>query len=113
MTPNYARSRRRSVSKFGWIMSMLIGVALIIVLYSIKAKALAAKKEVRHLKAVLVQMQAEGKLLEAEKAHLQNPERIRKLAKEHLALEPVKAKRVLTFEQALQELPKKENGGAQ
>ncbi|MEE9272610.1 MAG: hypothetical protein V3U57_05020 [Robiginitomaculum sp.] len=107
MSMRYTQTRRHKIGKAGWLFLMFMGVVLIVVLYSIKTRALAAKKQMSHLKHVLQQEQAETRLLKAEIAHLQSPVRLRKLAKEHLGLEVAKAKQVLTLEQAGQEIPSK------
>lgn len=95
------------VSRLGWVILMLIGVMLVIGLYFIKARASQAKSLVQKLEHNVGQEEASVRMLRAEIAHLENPERLRSLADEHLDLQPVEAERVLTLDQAVEALPKK------
>ncbi|NNC36786.1 MAG: hypothetical protein EX271_09655 [Acidimicrobiales bacterium] len=105
------------VSRLGWFLLMLLGVMLVVGLYFIKTRASQAKLLVQKLEHTVGQEEASVRMLRAEIAHLENPERLRSLASEHLDLHPVEAGRVLTLQQAVNALPKKielspdQNGG--
>ncbi len=106
----------RRFGRAGWLFMMLLGVGLIVVLYTIKTRAMQSKALVKKLEHSLSQEQAAVQILTAEIAYLKSPERLRKLAHEHLALEPVAAEQTLSLEQAVETLPKKlaeKAGGAQ
>ena len=95
------------ISRLGWVLLMIIGVALVIGLYFVKTRASQAKALVRKLEHTVSQEEASVRMLRAEIAHLENPERLRRLADKHLNLQPVEAERTLTFEQAVDALPRK------
>jgi len=100
-----ANSRR--IGRAGWVFMMLLGVGLIVVLYTIKTRAMQSRAMVGSLEHTLSQEQAAVQILEAEIAYLKSPERMRKLAREHLGLEPVSAKRTISLEEAAASLPKR------
>jgi len=110
MRAQYYNERRPRIGRLGWSVLMLIGVGLVVVLFSIKTRALEAKAHMQKLERTLERERAEVRMLGAELALLQSPERLRALAKEQLGLEPAKAERVLTLEQAAQALAKKDEG---
>lgn len=95
------------IGRLGWFFLMLIGVVLIAGLYFVKTRAAQARSHVRSLEHTVAQEEASVRMLRAEIAHLENPERLRSLADKHLNLQPVDAERTLTLEQAAQALPKK------
>jgi len=95
---------------------MLTGVAMIVILYSIKAKTLAVKANVDALERELTHEQRAVHVLTAEIAHLQRPRRLRILAEKQLGLQPTPAERTLTLGQAVQQLQEKSpevEGGSQ
>lgn len=95
------------IGRFGWTVLMLVGVALIVALYFVKTRASQARALVNNLEHTLEQEQAGVRMLNAEIAHLENPERLRELSNEHLDLHPTEAERTLTLKQAAQKIPKK------
>lgn len=95
-----------TLGRTGWLVLMAIGIALVFVLFSIKTRALEARAYVRKLEHKLEQEQAEVRMISAEIAHLESPERLHKLAAQHLDLQPVKAGKVLTLEEAIAILEK-------
>jgi cell division protein FtsL len=86
---------------------MLTGIMLVVGLYFVKTRASQAKSHARKLEHTVEQEEASVRMLRAEIAHLENPERLRRLSGKHLNLQPVEAERILTLEQAVQVLPKK------
>lgn len=95
--------------RMGWLVPMLIFVGLLVGLYVIKAQTLSARARVDRLEQALVHEKQTVQMLSAEIAHLESPERLRKLAEEQLQLQPTPVERTLTLEQAAQILPKAEN----
>jgi len=102
------QANSRQFGRAGWLIMMLLGVGLVVVLYTIKTRAMQSKALVKKLEHRLSQEQASVQILTAEIAYLKSPERLRRLASDHLALGPVKAKQTLTLEQAVEALPKKQ-----
>lgn len=100
-------SRPRRLGRVGWFVLMMVGVGLVVVLFSIKTRALEAKAHMRQLEQTLQQERAEVRMISAEIAHLENPERLRKLSKEYLGLHPVKAKQTLSLTQAVAQIPQR------
>jgi cell division protein FtsL len=96
----YSFTQPKRMGRVGWSFLMLIGVAMMVVLFFTKTRALEAKAELRQLQHVVLQEKAAIKMLEAEIAHLESPQRVHQLAKTHLQLEPVPASRVLTMDAA-------------
>jgi len=112
----YRSSIAPRTSKIGWMFLMLMGVVMIVILYSIKAKTLAVKTRVDGLELKLTQEQQAVHVLAAEIAHLQRPGRLRVLAEKQLGLQPTPAERALTLGQAVQRLQEdiaKAEGGSQ
>ncbi len=103
----YRSSIAPRTSKLSWILLMLIGVGMIVILYSIKAKTLAMKVKVDTLEQILTHEQQAVHVLRAEVAHLQRPGRLRVLAEAQLGLQPTPVERTLTLEQAVQQLREK------
>jgi len=101
------------IGRMGWALLMLIGVALIIALYFVKTRAAQARAHVNQLEHTLEQEQASVRMLNAEIAHLENPDRLRELSEQHLGLEPVDANRVLSLQEAVQRIPKKPSPDAE
>lgn len=101
-------SRRVSpITRLGWFFLMIIGVMLVVALYFVKTRASQARSHVRSLEHTVAQEEAGIRMLRAEIAHLENPERLSQMAEKHLNLQPVAAERTLTLEQAARTLPKK------
>ncbi len=97
-------SRSGTVGRTGWLILMAVGVGLVFVLFSIKTRALEARAYVKTLEHKLEQEQAEVRMISAEIAHLESPDRLRKLATQQLDLQPVKANQVLSLEEAVAKL---------
>lgn len=100
-------TRSGSIGRAGWFALMAIGILLVFVLFSIKTRALEARAYVKKLEHKLEQEQAEVRMISAEIAHLESPERLKKLTDQHLNLQSVKAKQVLSLEQAVAKLEKR------
>ena len=86
---------------------MVVFVALLVLLYSIKARTLAAKARVSALEQTLEHERQVVQMLAAEIAHLESPERLSELAEQQLELKPTPVSRTLTLAEATAMLPKK------
>ena len=94
-------------NRLSWILPMVVFVALLVLLYSIKAQTLAVKARVNVLEQTLVHERQVVQMLAAEIAHLESPERLRDLAVEQLELESTPVSRTLTLAEAAAIIPKK------
>lgn len=101
------QDKQGRIGRLGWLGLMLVGIGLVIILFFVKTNALEAKAELRKLERTLEHTQAEIRIINAEIAHLESPERLRKLASEHLGLEPVSAERTLSLAEAVKLIPAK------
>ncbi len=77
---------QKSSTVLKWIALLGIGVCLLVTLFVIKTNALAAHKQELALRKALERENQEIKILKAEIAYLESPERIARLAKDHLDL---------------------------
>ena len=101
-------TRSGSIGRTGWFVLMAIGILLVFVLFSIKTRALEARAYVKKLEHKLEQEQAEVRMISAEIAHLESPERLKKLANQYLDLQSVKAEQVLSLEEVVAKLEKRQ-----
>ncbi|PHR60416.1 MAG: hypothetical protein COA43_06795 [Robiginitomaculum sp.] len=101
------QDKQGRIGRLGWLGLMLVGIGLVVILFFVKTNALEAKSELRKLERTLAHTQAEIRIINAEIAHLESPERLRKLASEHLGLEPVSAERTLSLAEAVKLIPAK------
>jgi len=83
--------RRAEIAKrVIWTIMILIGLALLALLYSFKTMAQSARKDVHHLEAQIQAEETAIKLLRAEIVYLERPDRVAGLADDLLVLEPVR-----------------------
>jgi cell division protein FtsL len=82
------------VSRIFNIAAAVLALALAIGLYRAKTEADTARARVSQLESDVAAAKAELKILSAEVAMLENPERIEKLAKEKLGLRPATPRQV-------------------
>ncbi|HHK74668.1 MAG TPA: hypothetical protein ENJ57_05835 [Rhizobiales bacterium] len=106
---NFVSAHTRRTGPTGWVVLMAIGVALLVGLYAIKIRTLQARAALSAVVQSIAEEEQKVQLLQAELAHLKSPERLRKLAKQQLGLEPTPAARNLDFEKAVKTLGKKKN----
>ncbi|MGB6229360.1 MAG: cell division protein FtsL [Litorimonas sp.] len=83
-TPTERASRR-----LGLLLMIMLGVALTVVLFSVKTRAQEAQAEVARLEAEIERQQVALSVLSAERAVLANPERLRQLSRDQLDLAPI------------------------
>lgn len=99
--PSHIRAARRMT---GFIL-FLIGVALTVGLYYVKTRAQTARKQAVKLERQIEQEEASLRVLQAEIAYLESPERLSALSKAHIGLEPVAVKDVITVKGIVSEFP--------
>ncbi len=110
----YRSSVAPRTNRSGWVFLMLLGVGMVVILYSLKSRALAAKVRLEALERKLADEQQAVHVLEAELAYLGRPDRLRTLAAQQLGLQPTPVERTLTLDaaaQALREKPQAKGGG--
>jgi cell division protein FtsL len=99
--PSHIRAARRMT---GFIL-FLIGVALTVGLYYVKTRAQTARKQAVKIERQIEQEEASLRVLQAEIAYLENPERLKALSEEQLGLQPVSVKNVINVQDIKSEFP--------
>lgn len=102
--PNNINIARRMTGIF----MLIIGVALIIALYYVKIRSQTANQEVRRLERLVVEEENAIRVLQAEIAFLENPDRLRNLSNIYLSLEPISAKNIISIDEIVNEFPLRE-----
>lgn len=82
----YYRDQAKLARRMTAFLLFLVGVILTVALYYVKTRAQSAKTEVKRLERQLTAESAAISVLRAEIAHLENPERLKRLASEQLGL---------------------------
>lgn len=72
------------------VLAALVAAALSVGLYRAKHEADDARRSVAELEREIARLETENRLLAAEAALLERPERIEKLAREHLGMAPAR-----------------------
>lgn len=88
----------RASRRLGLFLLIVIGLTLTMVLFFVKTRAQDARAEVNRLEAQIEEHEAAIRVLVAEKAVLQNPDRLRSLAEDKLALQPLKTQDATTLD---------------
>ncbi len=83
----------------------LVGVILTVGLYFVKTRAQTAKTEASQLLRKVEAEQKAVKLLRAELAHLESPDRLSDLAERELGLLPVKSEQTISPEELVEMIP--------
>jgi len=115
MSGVYIPSHIRAARRMTGFLLFLIGVALTVGLYYVKTRAQTARKQVVSLERQIAQEEAGLRVLQAEIAYLENPERLKSLSEAHLGLQPVAVKNVIQVKDIVSEFPLREmsvEGGA-
>ena len=86
----------------------VIGVALTVGLYYVKTRAQTARKQAVKLERQIEQEEASLRVLRAEIAYLESPERLRVLSQQHLGLEPVSVNDVIQVKDIVVRFPLRE-----
>ena len=102
--PSHIRAARRLT---GFIL-FLIGVGLMVGLYYVKTRSQTARKQAVSLERQIEQEEASLRVLSAEIAYLESPERLGVLSKEHLGLQPIVVKDVIQIKDIVAEYPLRE-----
>ncbi|MDC0880145.1 hypothetical protein OAP69_02035 [Hellea sp.] len=102
--PNNMNIARRMTG----IIMLIIGVALIIALYYVKIRSQTANQEVRRLERLVVEEKNAIRVLQAEIAFLENPDRLRNLSNIYLSLQPISAKNIISIDEIVNEFPLRE-----
>lgn len=92
--PSHIRAARRMTA----FILFVIGVALTVGLYYVKTRAQSAKRETVRLERLIAQEEASLRVLKAEIAYLENPDRLKSLSETHLGLAPIDVKTVTRVE---------------
>jgi len=103
--PNHAQTARRMTA----LTLFVIGVSLTVVLYYVKTRAQSARAESVQLERLIQSEEAQIRVLLAEIAFLENPERLRELSMEQLGLEPIKVDRIIAQKDIEKHFPMVEN----
>jgi len=93
------------MKRFGMLMLVLIGFALVAALYVIQTRTKSAGKEVRRLEQALDNEQSAIAVLNAEIAHLESPERLAQLSAQYLNLRPTQPEQILTLDDVVVRVP--------
>ena len=99
--PPHIRAARRMTS----FILFAIGVALTVGLYYVKTRAQSARIEATHLQSLIEQEEAGLRVLRAEVAYLENPERLQALSQTLLGLKPISVSKVISIEDIASQFP--------
>ena len=102
--PSHIRAARRMT---GFIL-FVIGVALTVGLYYVKTRAQTARKHAVKLEQQIEREEATLRVLRAEIAYLENPERLKELSAQHLGLAPVSVNDVIQVKDIVTRFPLRE-----
>jgi len=102
--PNNIHIARRMTGIF----MLIIGVVLIIALYYVKTRSQTANQEVLRLERLVLKEESAIKVLQAEIAFLENPDRLRGLSDIYLGLQPISAENMISIDDILNEFTLRE-----
>ena len=91
--PNNLHIARRMTGVF----MLIIGVALIIALYYVKTRSQTANQEVLRLERLVLKEENAIRVLKAEIAFLENPDRLRNLSDIYLKLQPISSENIISI----------------
>ena len=97
-TPYVYTPVERASRRLGLFLLIVLGLSLTMVLFFVKAQAQDARAEVKRLEALIETHEDAIEVLVAERAVLQNPDRLRRLSEERLGLLPLQTDDVVTLE---------------
>jgi cell division protein FtsL len=87
----------RTSRRLGLFLLIVLGLALTMMLFFVKTRAQDAREEVARLEAQIEEHELAITVLTAEQAVLTNPERLRQLSSDSLALTPVTTDATMTL----------------
>ena len=105
MSGVYIPSHIRAARRMTGFLLFLIGVALTVGLYYVKTRSQTARKQSVALERKISQEEASLRVLQAEIAYLESPERLKQLSEDHLGLKPIIVKDVLVVRDLVEEFP--------
>jgi len=105
MSGVYIPSHIRAARRMTGFLLFLIGVALTVGLYYVKTRSQTARKQSVSLERQIAQEEASLRVLRAEIAYLESPERLMSLSGAHLGLQPIVVKDVLIAKDIVEEFP--------
>ena len=91
--PNNLHIARRMTGIF----MLIIGVTLIIALYYVKTRSQTANQEVLRLERLVLKEENAIRVLKAEIAFLENPDRLRNLSDIYLKLQPISSENIISI----------------
>ncbi len=103
--PSHIRAARRMT---GFIL-FLIGVSLTVGLYYVKTRAQTARKHAVNLERKIDREEATLRVLRAEIAYLENPERLKELSAQQLGLAPIGVSGVIQVKDVVTRFPLRES----
>lgn len=113
MTGIAAHERARRPLRALEIAAFVCLAALILWVYVAKAAGADERSAIRSLQGDIAEERAQIRLLRAEAAHLERPDRLEALAREHLHMEPADPQRETTIEALTALSPTRESGEAE
>lgn len=108
MSGVYIPSHIRAARRMTGFLLFLIGVGLTVGLYYVKTRSQTARKQAVKLEWLIAQEEASLRVLQAEIAYLENPQRLKELSKEQLGLRAIAVKDVLQVSDIIEEFPLRE-----
>ena len=108
MSGVYIPSHIRAARRLTGFLLFLIGVALVVGLYYVKTRAQTARKEAVKLERQIEREEASLRVLRAEIAYLESPERLKDLSAQHLSLAPVSVNDVIRVKDIAAQFPLRE-----
>ena len=109
MSGVYIPSHIRAARRMTGFLLFLIGVALTVGLYYVKTRAQTARKHAVKIERQIAQEEASLRVLRAEIAYLENPERLKSLSEAHLGLQPIAVKDVFELKDIAAQFPLRED----
>lgn len=108
MSGVYIPSHIRAARRMTGFLLFIIGVALTVGLYYVKTRAQTARKHAVKIERQIAQEEASLRVLRAEIAYLENPERLKSLSETHLGLQPIAVKNVVELKDIAAQFPLRE-----
>ncbi|MEP3892371.1 MAG: hypothetical protein ABJN69_18060 [Hellea sp.] len=108
MSGVYIPSHIRAARRMTGFLLFLIGVALTVGLYYVKTRAQTARKHAVKIERQIAQEEASLRVLRAEIAYLENPDRLKSLSEAYLGLQPIAVKDVFELKDIAIQFPLRE-----
>lgn len=108
MSEVYIPNNLHIVRRMTGIFMLIIGVALIIALYYVKTRSQTANQEVLRLERLVLKEENAIRVLKAEIAFLENPDRLRNLSDIYLKLQPISSENIISIGDILNEFTLRE-----